>query len=1674
MTTITGTDSADVITGTAGDDVISGLAGNDTIHGSDGNDQINGGDGDDTLYGDAGDDVLYGGAGNDSLSGGDGNDMLYAGPGYSLVGGPIIDGGAGVDTLSFSQETGGVTVRLYYTGTNASTLNIENLEGSDYGDALSGNDGPNVISGGGGDDGISGGGGDDILTGGDGNDAFSYYAGGGKDVITDLTDDLVDLNGYVPQSITQVGTDVLMVFSSADQITFRNTTIATVQAAISGGVVASFTQPASEIIPALPDRPGAANTSYSAVLAGTVATVASGSTYYGVNIDYGSAPRGQYYNPGTGSPLILGADATGTLKNAGTIWDSSTTSDALAVSFYHVANEGTIVSEVGPYIPYGGSSPEYLFARAVSVYGGVYEPATSPIFTNTGKIYAIATAGGAIAVSTSSVGDFLTNAGLIAAQATFGADHSSSGGAQGVLMFNPAHFINEASGQILVDGDSLAYGIKMGRGSHPAADEGPEIVNRGLIHVTVSDEALRPAVGIFAINMPTELMRIENSGTIEADIAIYAPSSSMDTWTSSDLINPQTVTNDVSGLIIGAIQLELGNDTLINAGTIRGTVDMGGNDDIVDNTAGIIDGTVILGDGNDTFTGGASVDHVRGGTGNDTIAGAAGADLIEGDFGDDRLDGGPGNDGLYGSVGNDLLITSGGDVAHGGYGDDVIQTTDLAFAQIDGGPGDDRWVLPAAALNLDLSQVAASQRVSNIEEIDLQSGQSIVIRPDDLFAISGTDSLHMGGDSSNTVYLAGGWTRSGDVTEGGVAYAVYTSGTAAVFVQSDTNVSTGSPPVAGGLDPVAAGDAAPQPDSDADTNVMAVSNFVVLQDLVITADEIWRGVNGAGVINFGSYAGAGGPPVFPNVTNYGEIINETSYAGITSAVGGSTWEGSPNFGTFSNSGDIYSSNQDANGSAMAFVAGSMGKLVNTGNVVAETYGAGDSTAILTADTDIGISSVINGETGYIESYSAQGYATGLVSVNDAQFQNDGLIQVEGYTGAVAIDEYNAGGYVINTGEIDAWIAPGGSGVSIGYVSAGTGSLTNSGIISADISVYFVMASVGTFTIKNSGEMDGDIIFGLDYDTSAYGRFNLTNSGVINGSIMLDPGLKTTDVLTNTGTIVGSITFAAGNDSYDGSHGSLKGFVDGGAGNDTLIGGSENNLFIGGDGGDILTGNAGNDTLDGGAGADTMSGGTGDDTYIVDNSNDISTELAGEGTDTVQASVSYTLGANLENVILTGTAAIDGTGNGVANAISGNDAANRLSGSDGNDVLVGNGGNDTLDGGAGADTMVGGTGDDTYCVDSAHDVIAENAAQGTDMVRSSINYTLGANIENLALDGTSSLYGYGNEADNALTGNAGANKLFALAGNDTLDGGAGDDRLVGGTGDDTYYVDSYNDHIIENVGEGTDRVYSSANYKLSANIETLRLTGSADLYGYGNELDNVLTGNGATNKLFGMDGNDQIDGKGGADRMFGGTGDDRYYVDNYSDRTIENAGDGTDAVFASVDYKLAANIEKLTLTGTADLWAYGNDGDNVLTGNSGANKLYGMTGNDRLDGGAGNDWLEGGAGQDGLTGGTGADQFVFRDGDFAGANAANADRITDFTHGEDHIRLNFVDADSSIDGDQAFAFLGSAAFDNHAGELRYEQISGNTYVEGDTNGDGVADFMIRVDGLHTLVSGDFVF
>ena len=223
-----------------------------------------------------------------------------------------------------------------------------------------------------------------------------------------------------------------------------------------------------------------------------------------------------------------------------------------------------------------------------------------------------------------------------------------------------------------------------------------------------------------------------------------------------------------------------------------------------------------------------------------------------------------------------------------------------------------------------------------------------------------------------------------------------------------------------------------------------------------------------------------------------------------------------------------------------------------------------------------------------------------------------------------------------------------------------------------------------------------------------------------------------------------------------------------------------NVLTGNGGNNTLTGLAGNDTLDGGsAGTDVLRGGVGNDTYIVARTTGITiTENANEGTDQVNASVTYTLGSNLENLTLTTTAAINGTGNTLDNVLTGNG---------GNNTLTGLAGNDTLDGGsAGTDVLRGGVGNDTYIVARTTGItITENANEGTDQVNASVTYTLGSNLENLTLTGTSAINGTGNTLANVITGNSGNNALSGGTGNDTLEGRAGSDSLVGGDGADIY-------------------------------------------------------------------------------------------------------------------------------------------------------------------------------------------------------------------------------------------------------------------------------------------------
>ncbi len=249
-----------------------------------------------------------------------------------------------------------------------------------------------------------------------------------------------------------------------------------------------------------------------------------------------------------------------------------------------------------------------------------------------------------------------------------------------------------------------------------------------------------------------------------------------------------------------------------------------------------------------------------------------------------------------------------------------------------------------------------------------------------------------------------------------------------------------------------------------------------------------------------------------------------------------------------------------------------------------------------------------------------------------------------------------------------------------------------------------------------------------------------------------------DTLTATDDMVHHLIGNGGNDN-------LKGGVNA----DTLDGGSENDKLAGGGGNDDLYGRGGTDQLDGGAGADTMQGGDGNDTYIVDDASDSITENAGEGTDSVKSSVSFLLGANLENLTLTGAATI-GNGNALNNKMIGNGIVNALYGADGND---------TLDGKGGADFLFGGAGNDKYVVDDVNDQVFEDAGEGNDSVSASVSFTLSANVEKLTLTGLLNINGDGNDLANSIGGNKGDNVLHGGLGKDTLSGGDGADKLFGG-------------------------------------------------------------------------------------------------------------------------------------------------------------------------------------------------------------------------------------------------------------------------------------------------------
>ncbi|MBP9181900.1 MAG: autotransporter-associated beta strand repeat-containing protein [Fuscovulum sp.] len=350
----------------------------------------------------------------------------------------------------------------------------------------------------------------------------------------------------------------------------------------------------------------------------------------------------------------------------------------------------------------------------------------------------------------------------------------------------------------------------------------------------------------------------------------------------------------------------------------------------------------------------------------------------------------------------------------------------------------------------------------------------------------------------------------------------------------------------------------------------------------------------------------------------------------------------------------------------------------------------------------------------------------------------------------------------------------------------------------------------------------------------------------------------------------------------------------------------------------------------------------------------------------------------------------------------------------------------------------------------------------------LSITLAASLQNLSLAGLS--FTNWTAADSvSITGNALANRLTGSAGTNTLDGGLGNDTMLGGAGDDTYVVDATLDRVFETTtttsgidAGGIDTIRSSVTLSLGAYagvsfVERLTLTGTANINGTGNALDNRLTGNAGNNILNGGLGNDTL---------LGGAGNDTYVVDAAGDRVFEtttttsgiDAG-GLDTVQSSITLSLDAYVgirfvERLTLTGAANING---------TGNGLANTLVGNGANNQLNGGLGNDTM---------TGGLGTDTFVFS----TALGATNIDRITDFSVADDTIRLDdAVFAGLSTGGLAASAFAANltGAASDALDRIIYETDTGRLYFDADGNGAGARIHFATLAANLALTNADFV-
>lgn len=1422
----------DVVSGLAGSDSLYGEAGNDTLEGGDGNDRLDGGEGSDILgavNSENGNDILIGGAGDDFLRGGAGNDTyVYSrGDGFDVIqydtsGSNVIElngfeagelsfrldyvsyqnadlyiSSGGVNLLRFEGAVvpntnlsyalvnripaiviGGVVVldpsQVFELARNSTDGNdeliaapggseIHGLAGNDnvYGgignDTLFGDEGNDSLSGGYGDDVIDGGSGDDNINLGAGADIA--YGGVGNDKITGDSGDTVYVSmGEAYDVLYDVPNVVFDETVSVDDLQFfrhNNDLVLKIGDSLSDAVVigSHFTS-----------NPMAATFESGDVL---VEPISPSGVYIDPNfssVDERGLASGWY----TQGPYDIGGASTGgaasNMSSGGLSWLG-----LFGTSY----GDWLVAKETGGYLVSHGGDDVLVAGLGSDVLNGGVGSDTYRFERNFG--------GDAIFESSADAGfdRIVFGEGISPEDIVIG----SNGSSQLMLLLRKDHSIVSTSSASSIE------------------------------EIVFSD------------------------GTVwDADFIQQQFSSAAFVTSGSN-----SVTGEFSASLIGTS----GNDYLIAVSASRNTVNGYAGDDHIELMRGGLqstDNTAYGGAGHDSIEGSNNIDNLYGDEGNDFIWGNAGIDKLFGGDGADMLDGGLGNDSLQGGDGDDLLFgQSGIDYLSGGEGNDSLDGGE-GNDQIIGGTGNDLLIGSSGSDRYEFSgffgnDVVDNQSVDGVIATDRIAIDASYDPGSTRFVRSGNDLVILLG--SNRIRVLNQFMAEG--TEQNLEYAV-------------DSVS-----FLGGVvfDAEAISQLADDMSATDQDDMIAGTEFADYFDGLGGDDQIYGG-DGDDVIDGGSGADQ----------LLGEDGNDIIDGGE-----GDDW-------IF---GDIGNDQLDGGGGDDQ-VDGGYGDDTLTGSDGADRLWGGEGNDVLLGGAG---DDMLSGGEG--DNYLAGG---------------DGD------------DEY----YVDSESDVIIEGLDGGYDYVSSFVSYALGENVEFLELMEDANLNGYGNALDNVLLGNWGDnlLDGSV--GADFMAGWLG----------NDTYIVDNVADEIEEYEEEGadTVISSVTYSLG--------ANVENLQLSGSDDIDAYGNHEDN---------VLTGNAGSNRLDGGEGIDRLVGGAGDDVYVVDSLADVIVEYSGGGLDTVISEFSYTLGANLENLLLAGDTGVSGTGNSLNNVLTGNSAVNTLYGGAGNDVLNGAGG---------ADRMEGGSGNDTYYVDIAADTVVEASSQGADTVISLISYSLGSNVENLVLDGAGVINGTGNTLANVITGNSAGN---------TLNGGSGADTLIGGLGDDLYVVDNASDVVREYVGEGFDTVSSSVSYTLGTEIEKLVLTGSSRINATGNGLDNVLLGNSGNNTLTGGAGNDVLDGMGGADRMVGGTGDDSYYINVSTDTVVENSGQGSDTVFSSITYTLGSNVENLTLLGTSSINGTGNSLSNVLVGNSAANTLNGGTGNDVLQGMSGNDTLNGGAGND---------------------------------------------------------------------------------------------------------------